>query len=156
MHRSELPIRFPCPDPAKQTTSTPGRLYCATCDRDVVELDRLNEREVRALKARADAGERICVRYRVDTEGLIQLRAAPPRRRPIAAAGLATLLACGTAAADSTLPPTRSAPTARKDAAPQQRQPDRAGKPAQAKEPARPRPAPPPPRPVVDMIDGGI
>jgi hypothetical protein len=145
MHRSELILRHPCPRPDKQLRN----MHCDHCDRDVIDLARLTEREVRALKKRALGGERICVRYRVDGDGLIQLRRPPrPVRTAAVAAGLAALLACGAARADTSVPQAKTAASAKKSAATVAK--------AKAKEP------PPPPPPAVkklqleDQIDGGI
>src|SRR5262249_55756626 len=106
IHPRELPIRFPCPHSSQRISVAPRPLYCASCDRDVIELEYLTDRQVRALKARALAGERICVRYRVGGDGLIKLK---PRTSHslggAAAAGLATLLTCATAQADTSVPP---------------------------------------------------
>jgi hypothetical protein len=159
MQREELPIRFPCPDKNKQLAATPGTLYCATCDRDVIELEYLTAREVRALKKRADEGERICVHYKVDEDGLIQLKRSPPMRpmrAMAAAAGIAMALTGGAAIADATVPSAQKVPCAKgkgngsATVATAQVTPQTPGK-AQPLKPARPAP-----KPVYDMVDGGI
>ncbi len=159
MRREDLPIRFPCPDKNKQLSAVPGQLYCATCDRDVIELDRLTAAEVRKLKKRAYSGERICVRYRVDGDGLIQLRPSPPIR-PLgavaAAAGLAAMIAGGGAQADSSVPaPVAKAPCARSAGA---KTASNGVKPVAPQPPGKTLPAKAKPAAVVvnDMVDGGI
>jgi hypothetical protein len=162
MHSRELPIRFPCPAPGPSLTVEAGRLHCAACDREVIELDRLSEAEVRSLRKRARKGERICVRYRADEDGLIQLRRSRPLRplrAAAAAAGLASLLACGAAGADASLPRAAGS-TAAQTAAPA---PARLPVPVQARLPAKGHAAPPTapkaPQPKVkrwEQYDGGL
>jgi len=161
MRASDLPIRFPCPDKQKQISGEAGRLYCGTCDRTVIELEYLTEKEVRKLKKRADEGERICVRYWVNPEGLVRLRPSPPMgkmRAAAAAAGIAALIAGGSAQADATVPQgaTKSAvkPCAKGANGAKPQQPPNA-QPAKA-QPVKPAKALPPPRVEDIMVDGGI
>jgi hypothetical protein len=158
MQREELPIRFPCPDKNKQLGGATGILYCGTCDRDVIEVEYLTAKEVRALKKRADGGERICVRYKVDGDGLIQLKRSPPMRpmRAIAAAaGIAAVLAGGAATADATVPAPRKIPCAKSNGtghtAAQLATPEVRGK----SQPL-PKPVQAASKPRYDVIDGGI
>jgi hypothetical protein len=130
MHRRELPIRTPCRERELQG------LFCTSCQREVFDVERLTAAEVRALRRRAADGERICVRYRVDDQGFIQLRPRPaPARAALVAAGLASLLACGAAQADTTVPtpPAASAPKAPARAQTPLKKPKRAPEPQRKK-----------------------
>jgi len=74
MRTSELPISEPCDEDWGGMRRDPGaRRFCDQCSKHVHDLTSLTEAEAREILARA-AGERICVRYRVDGSGTLKFR----------------------------------------------------------------------------------
>jgi len=113
---------------------------CDRCATTVIDLSALSEREAGRLLERARRGgcDSVCVRYRVDGDGEIRFRPAPPARgaRLLAIGlGLASLVGARTPAfADSSIPPTSGS--------------GGAGHPSRVR-PSQPRPDARPPNPPV-------
>ncbi|MFV8749546.1 hypothetical protein ACNOYE_03220 [Nannocystaceae bacterium ST9] len=72
------------------TRRSPVERWCSVCEREVVELSAMTEARAQAFLA-ANAGERVCVAYRVDRAGQVRFREPPTP--PLAAAGLSVALA---------------------------------------------------------------
>ena len=53
-----------------------ARRFCDRCSQHVHDLSAMPESEARAVLARAEEGERVCVRYHADARGEIRFRPA--------------------------------------------------------------------------------
>ncbi|MEZ4450927.1 MAG: hypothetical protein R3B09_15710 [Nannocystaceae bacterium] len=113
----DVRIQNPCHEDWSAMDGRGARRFCESCERHVHDLSAMSEDEARDLVGEAArSGERICVRYSVQTDGsirfrtpppppptLLQIRPRPAARRPasLARAGLAAaLLAACTPHAD--------------------------------------------------------
>lgn len=106
MDSKHLPITSPCPIDldAIGFDRTSRQSHCSHCDKNVHNLSRMTEREVRAFM-KENAGVQLCVTYNRTPEGKVAFRPEPSaqlvplqrlKRRPAAAAagfGLAMALA---------------------------------------------------------------
>ena len=82
MRKSELPIDEPCHEDWGAMRRDPGsRRFCDQCSKHVHDLTSMTEAEAREVLASA-AGERICVRYRVDGSGNLKFRAPAHKTQP--------------------------------------------------------------------------
>jgi hypothetical protein len=96
VHRRQLPIVGPCEEfvPAPGAVGAGG--FCERCCKQVHDVSAMREPELRRFLA-ARVGTRVCLAYRTDAAGLLQLRPEPaavrPDLHPLAVGALAVLLA---------------------------------------------------------------
>ncbi len=94
VHRRQLPLAYRCEGfvPAPGSTGEGG--FCESCRKQVHDVSAMRESELRRLLA-AHVGETICLAYRADAHGRVQLRPEPAAAllRPLALGALAMLLA---------------------------------------------------------------
>ena len=91
MRRGQLPILNPCQEDYGAMRGPAQRRFCDKCDKHVHNLSEMTEREATALLGAQD-GARICVRYRVASDGRVRFR--PEARR----AGFVALISFAMAA----------------------------------------------------------
>jgi hypothetical protein len=146
MHRKQLPIASSCGEDWDAMRGDEQRRHCERCAHDVVNLSAMTEPEARALFASRPKAATLCVRYRSDSGGRVQFRpdgsgrsdARLARRAPsLAAAGLASMLACAAPALADTSPPEPPHATA-PDGTPAPK-PSKPPKPKKPKKPLRER-----------------
>lgn len=106
VHRRQLPLAYQCEGfvPAPGSTGEGG--FCERCRRQVHDVSAMRESELRRLLA-AHAGGTVCLAYRTDARGRVQLRPEPAwaRWQPLAVGALALLLAaCAGLAGDPVIP----------------------------------------------------
>lgn len=77
----------PCPEDWEAMTGDARARRCERCERVVHELSERSAAEIELLTARA-AGERLCVRYRVDAQGQVVTRTSERGRLVGLLAGL--------------------------------------------------------------------
>lgn len=66
----KLPIRRPCPLKANALRfGDDNTAFCGACKQTVHDLSAGSEERARAIVARRDAGEAVCVRYQADRSG---------------------------------------------------------------------------------------
>ena len=93
MHHTRLKIVDPC---AAVWEAMPGddlRRYCEHCDRDVIHVSAMRADAARKL-LEEHTGQRLCVRYSVDTRGDIVFQAPAPARVPAFMLTALLLAAC--------------------------------------------------------------
>jgi hypothetical protein len=87
----QLPIVRPCAESVRLETRAGTSLWCDHCSRVVHDLSALRENEIHSL-LRRNAGKRICISYRIKSDGNVATRPDPTPRW---IAGLAaTLMGC--------------------------------------------------------------
>jgi len=89
-HRRQLPILDPCHDfvPAPGSADEGG--FCDRCQKHVHDVSTMRESELRRFLA-AHAGTRVCVSYRADAQGRLQLHPEPAAATGPAALALGAL-----------------------------------------------------------------
>ncbi len=92
IHRRQLPIANPCEgfEPAPGSVSGGGG-FCTRCSKQVHDVSAMRESELRRFLAERTTPT-VCLAYRVDARGVIQLR-PEPRTRVLALAAMVALLA---------------------------------------------------------------
>jgi hypothetical protein len=92
MHRDDVPIEMPCGVPWNDMARAGDACrYCRTCERPVVDLSAMTERQARRFLAREHGA---CISYLFDDEGTISFRQPRDRSSTVpAAAGILALVA---------------------------------------------------------------
>lgn len=106
VHRRQLPLAYHCDGfvPAPGSTGEGG--FCERCQREVHDVSAMRESELRRLLA-AHAGGTVCLAYRTNSRGRVQLRPEPAwtHWQPLALGALASLLAACSWLAEETVVP---------------------------------------------------
>ena len=106
VHRRQLPLAYRCEGfvPAPGSTGDGG--FCEQCQEQVHDVSAMRESELRRLLA-AHAGGAVCLSYRTDARGRVQLRPEPAwtQWQPLALGALASLLAACAGLADEMVVP---------------------------------------------------
>ena len=76
MRKDRLPIASPCTEDWDAMDGDERRRSCQKCDKEVVNLSELTDREVQRLFQRK-RGQDLCVRYAFDDAGNLELRPSP-------------------------------------------------------------------------------
>jgi len=86
--RTEVRVVEPCPEDWEAMTGDARARRCERCERVVHELSERTAAEIEALRTERAAGERLCVRYRVDGQGQVVTRTSERGRLVGLLAGL--------------------------------------------------------------------
>ncbi len=91
VHRRQLPILSPCTEFVPPPGAADLGGFCEHCQREVHDVSKLREAELRSFLA-ARVGTRVCLAYRTDPRGYVELR-RDPVAPTLALGALALLLA---------------------------------------------------------------
>lgn len=100
MRRGQLPILNPCHEDYGAMRGPSVRRFCDKCDKHVHNLSEMTEREAKSLLD-GQHGARICVRYRVGTDGQVRFRPEVRRAGFVAVLSLAMAACTGYAEPDT-------------------------------------------------------